>query len=126
MKIRRGNLISFWAVLRHRGERLCRMLLDTGARFTVLKVDLAREIGLDVREVPTMRLVGVGSSNKVSMGTVDSMSLLGDTVRNVNVVCFAIHPRLAVDGIVGMNVLQHFNYAVDNANETFTASKWPQ
>ena len=124
MRIRRGDLIYFWVLLRHRGECRCRMLLDTGARFTILNAKLARKIGLDVCEDPAIRLVGVGSCDEVSTGTVDSMSLLGGTVRDIDVICFPIHPRLGVDGILGMNVLRHFNYSVDNAKETFTASKW--
>lgn len=124
MKIRRGSLIYFWALLRHRGKSRCRMVLDTGTRFTILHTRLARKIGLDLRENPAMRLVGVGSCDEVSTGTVDSIALLGDTVHNIDVVCYAIHPRLGVDGILGMNVLRHFNYSVDNANETFAASKW--
>ena len=123
MNIRAGQLIFLRVWLRHRGEFRCRMILDTGARFTILHPELARKIGLATREIPDARLVGVATCEELSMGAVDSVSLLGHVLPNVQVVCYPIHPRLGVDGILGMNVLQHFDYSVDNTNETFTASR---
>ncbi len=94
------------------------MVLDTGSRLSIVSPELAEEIGLDVREEPGTELVGVAGSAPLLKATVAEVSLLGETVRNLEVVCHPLHPALGFHGILGMNFLQHFNVRLDNDSET--------
>ncbi len=119
-RIRRGALIHLPVRLFHHREHMHGMLLDTGARLTVIRPQVARDIGLDLQEVPGAELVGVAGSTPLTKGTVRSISLLGRSVHDVEVVCCALHPKLGFHGILGMNFLRHFNFTVDNDSETIT------
>ena len=93
------------------------MAVDTGARLTVIRPDLAEEIGLELREDPESEVVGVGGLVPVSRGVVDAITFLGHTIRDVEVACQDLHPALAFHGILGLNVLRHFNIHIDNDDE---------
>jgi len=94
------------------------MVLDTGSPLTVIHPEAAEEIGLDVREAPGVELIGVVGSAPASRATIDSVSLLGQIVRNLAVVCHPLPPALGLHGILGLNFLQHFNIRIDNDSET--------
>ncbi len=96
------------------------MLLDTGARLTVIDADVADELGLEVREAAGVRIAGVVGSAPVSGAEVDTVSLLGQSVRNLEVLCYPLQTRLGIHGILGMNFLQHFNIRIDNDSETIS------
>jgi predicted aspartyl protease len=100
------------------------MILDTGARLTILDIESARRIGLEMREARDMRLVGVAGSAPVSVGKVEEVSMLGQTVRDLQVICHPLNERMGFDGVLGMNFLQHFNFEVRSETEVFAASKW--
>ena len=119
-RLERGQLIRLSVRLRRRMACWRQMVLDTGARITVVHPDVAREIGLDLSEVSEVELVGVAGSAVVPKATIDAVSVLGQTVRNLDVICHPLHPRLGFDGILGMNFLQHFNILIDNDSETIT------
>lgn len=119
-RIRPGDLIHLPVRLIHRRERMRGMVLDTGARLTIIQPDVADDIGLELRAVPGAELVGVAGSTPLTKGTVRSLSLLGRSVHDVEVVCCALHPKLGFHGILGMNFLRHFNFTVDNDSETIT------
>ena len=93
------------------------MAVDTGARLTIVRPDLAEEIGLTLQEDPESEAVGVGGVVPVSRGVVDAVAVLGHKVRDVEVVSQDLHPALAFHGILGLNVLQHFNIHIDNDGE---------
>ena len=118
VKIRCGELIHLPVYLRHFAEGFREMVLDTGSRLSVVTPDLAEKIGLEVREEPGAELVGVAGSAPLLKGTVAEVSLLGQAVRDLEVVCHPLHPALGLHGILGMNFLRHFNVRIDNDSET--------
>ena len=106
--------------LRDRDEASARMALDTGARVTIVRPVVAEKLGLELREDPTSELVGVAGSAPVREGTVDSVSILGHTVRDLTVACLELDPELGIDGVIGLDFLQHFNIWIDNDAERIT------
>jgi predicted aspartyl protease len=116
----RGGLIVLPVHLHHRGRIMRRMVLDTGSRFTIIRPDVAGKIGLELREVPGAELVGVVGSAPVAGATVDEVELLGYTVPNVEVICLPLHPDLAFGGVIGANLIRHFNIWIDNDAGTVT------
>lgn len=96
------------------------MVLDTGSRFTIIRPDLAEKIGLELQEQPGAELIGIAGSASIQMATVDAVRLLGYTVRDLEVICQPLHPDLAFDGVIGVNLIQHFNIRIDNDAERVT------
>lgn len=96
------------------------MVLDTAARVTIVRPALAHRIGLELREEPDAELVGVAGSAPVYGATVDAVELLGYTVLDLEVICQPLHPELRFDGVLGVNLIRHFNIWIDNDAERVT------
>ncbi len=96
------------------------MALDTGARMTIIRPEVAEKIGIELRDEPEARLVGIVGSASVTEGTIDAVSVLGHTVRGLTVVCQDLDPELRFDGIIGLDLIQHFNIRIDNDAERIT------
>jgi len=96
------------------------MLLDTGSVVTLVAPEVAEEIGLELRESPGLEIVGIAGSATAAETTAAAISLLGMTVRDVDVICLPLDPRLGVDGVLGLDFLQHFSIRIDNDSETLT------
>jgi hypothetical protein len=96
------------------------MALDTGARVTINRPEIAKKIGIELRDEPEARLVGVAGSVPVAGGTIDAVSVLGHTVRGLTAACQELDPDLGFDGIVGLDLIQHFNISIDNDAERIT------
>ncbi len=118
IRIQRGELIHVPVHLRHRAESFREMVLDTGSRLSIVAPDLAEKIGLDPQEEPGAEIVGVAGSAPLLKATVAEVSLLGQTVRELEVICHPLHPALGLHGVLGMNFLRHFNVRIDNDSET--------
>lgn len=116
----RGALIVLPVRFRHDTEARVRMVLDTGAVMSLVRPELAEEIGLGLVEDPDDELIGVAGSASVFKGKVRSVSVLGQEVRDLTVVAHGLHPALTIDGILGMDFLQHFNIRIDNDTQTVT------
>jgi hypothetical protein len=91
--------------------------MDTGGRTTIIRPDLAEVIGVDLREDHDSEVVGVGGASPVSRGTIEAVHVLGHPVRNVEVVRQELHPTLAFDGMLGLNVLRYSNITIDDDEE---------
>jgi hypothetical protein len=97
-----------------------RFLFDTGAQVTVISLDLAYDLGLNV-DLPefTVEITGVGGSIQDAPGfTVDKLRLpatgLGDMVlQDVPVIILNVpNDDSPIDGIVGMNLFTDRNLVV--------------
>ncbi len=53
-----------------------------------------------------------------------SVSVLGLEVTNLRAICFALSPRLGLEGILGLDFLEHFKIVIDNETEIVTLTKW--
>ena len=120
----RGRLILPPVTIEHQYETQPAMALDTGARMTIITPQLAEEIGIEVdlpeREV---QLIGVAGSAWAIATVVNRISILGLTVDRVPVICHPLSPRLGLDGILGLNFLQHFNLSIHHDTETVSLEK---
>ncbi|MHC4201041.1 MAG: retropepsin-like aspartic protease [Planctomycetota bacterium] len=117
---RRGRIIVLPVHLRHKDEVSRKMALDTGARVTIIRPEIAEKIGIELRDEPAARLVGVAGSAPVREGTIDAVSVLGHTVRGLKVACQELDADLGFDGIIGLDLIQHFNITIDNDAERIT------
>ena len=124
-KFARGRLIIAPVRVRHASVREPVMALDTGARMTVMVPRVARELGFEPDEAqPTANVISATGEAPAALLRVESISLLGLEVTNVRILCYALPPRLKLDGILGLNFLKHFKIVIDNETETVTLTKW--
>ncbi len=65
--------------------------------------------------------IGTGSAVLLRVA---SVSVLGEEVRDLRVLCHALPPNLKIEGILGLNFLKHFNIVIDNETEIVTLTKW--
>lgn len=121
----RGGLIL--PPVRIQQKTLCEpdMALDTGARVTVITPRLARELGLEPDEMtPTVKVVSATGSADATALTVASVSILTAEVRDLRVVCHALPGSLGLDGVLGLNFLNHFNVEINSETESVTLTEW--
>ena len=89
---------------------LVRLLVDTGATYTMIPLKVAMAVGCDpaiaTRRIP---IVTVSAIEYTPLVTIPSLRCLGYHARNVEVACHDLPPQSAVDGLLGLNVLSHFS-----------------
>jgi len=112
--------------VRIEAKRTCRrwMVLDTGAQITMITPNLAAEAGIELTgNEPKVPIVGVTGSESMPLVALPRVSLLGMFVENLEAVCHPLPPRLGLDGILGINFLQHFNLFIHHDTETVSLEK---
>ena len=94
------------AQLFHRRPLLLRLLVDTGATYTMIPMKAAMAIGCDpsiaTRRIP---IVTVSAVEYTPVVTIPMLTCLGHPFRAVEVACHDLPPQSAVDGLLGLNVL---------------------
>ena len=121
----RGRLILPPVEMRHTFPAWPAVALDTGARLSVITPELARALGFEPEELkPTTGIVGATGPASGAALSVASVSVMGAEVRDLRVVCYALHPRLGLDGVLGMDFLKHFDIEIRNSTETVTLARW--
>lgn len=113
-----GNAYYINAVINGISRRL---LLDTGASFTAVSAALARELGFTIsQDAPRVQLSTANGVITVPMVTLDSISVNGATVANLDAV---VIDSMGGNGLLGLNFLNHFNIDIDQANAEMTLHK---
>ncbi len=123
--LERGRPILVPARVRHRFEWKTEMLLDTGARASVITPRLAQEVGFGPDEIkPTTTAVGAGGAVPAAGLVLPRVSVDGIAVHNLRVICLALPPELGFDGILGLDFLGNFNIEINNEAETVSMTRW--
>ena len=117
----RGRLILVPVRFEHKISYRPDMALDTGARMSLIVPELARALGFEPEKMePAVRLVSATGPASAALLMVASVSVLGLKVKNLRVMCHLLPPDLGLDGLLGLNFLNHFNIEIDNDTETVT------
>jgi len=107
---RSGPVIVYVELVGPRTSRIITMALDTGAILTVIPIETAVAIGYDPAK--TRKRVELVTASGVELApqlTVRTARCLGQTVRNLAVVCHELPAQSPVKGLLGLNFLRHFN-----------------
>jgi len=96
------------------GIREIDMILDTGAVYTVIAWDVAKDIGYDPAvSLLRMPIVTANGVIEAPMITIDAIQVAELRVQNVEVICHDIPEIAGIEGLLGLSFLRHFRTVVD-------------
>ncbi|MCJ7577963.1 MAG: retroviral-like aspartic protease family protein [candidate division Zixibacteria bacterium] len=97
-----------------RGERtLFPAAFDTGATFTIIPPDIALDLGYDHAKSKARKRIFTGSGVELCpLVTVKSITALGRTIKNLDVLCHDLPEGSCVDGLLGLDFLRNFDFVV--------------
>lgn len=93
--------------------------LDTGASNTTIPPKVATALGYDLstpkQEVEIITGGGIVSAKVI---TVRKLTALGQSVADIDVLCHDLPENSIIDGLLGMNFLEHFDIDISFLTET--------
>jgi clan AA aspartic protease (TIGR02281 family) len=96
------------------GFREIDMVLDTGAAYTVIAWDVAKDIGYDPaiseRRMPIITANGIIEAPLI---TVQSIHIRDLAAESVDVICHDIPEITGIEGLLGLSFLKHFRTLID-------------
>jgi hypothetical protein len=94
-------------------------LLDTGAEVSVFDQTVASDLRLDLRQGELVDVVGLGGElRRVPIARLE-LRLLGDErLSQITDIAFAHDIERGFGNIIGLDVLQHFDFAISHGQRT--------
>jgi len=117
---RHGNNLLTQVLFNNRAQG--RLLLDTGASLTVITPALLQDLGLDYNH--PQRKGWFNTANGVveaPIFLIDRVSIGSQTVDQLEVAVMALDNQ-HINGLLGMNFLQHFQFSIDHQNNVLYLS----
>ena len=104
------NLLLVYAELTGpRGRTMLRLALDTGASYTMLPPEKLAHVGYAPQAAArTVEILTASGAEWTPLLTVQSLRFLGATARRLDVISHSLPPTSPVEGLLGLNALQHF------------------
>jgi clan AA aspartic protease (TIGR02281 family) len=99
-------------------EKGIRVLLDTGASCMIIPWKIAEALGYRPEAARRrVEIITVSGVEQAPLITLDTVSVLGEQARNVEVVVHDLPPRSFVDGLLGLSFLKHFRLTISLQEE---------
>ena len=93
--------------------------LDTGASNTAVPPKLVTALGYDLTKSEHEVTVITGNGNvPAKCITVRKLTAVGETLRDIDVLCHDLPENSVVDGVLGMNFLEHFDVNISFSTGT--------
>jgi predicted aspartyl protease len=97
-----------------RGHLVVRLALDTGATDTLLKWDVVASLGYDPTSSPArVRITTASGVESVPQVEIDKLEALGKQQEHFPVLCHALPPGIAVDGLLGLDFFRGQRLVMD-------------
>lgn len=105
----RSPLLIVYPILKGpRGATALRMVLDTGATTTIIPPKAAVAIGCDpARSSRRVSIITASGLEYLPIVTIPLVDCLGCRIRSFHVVCHDLPPESTVDGLLGLDFLNH-------------------
>ncbi|NJM48552.1 MAG: transcriptional regulator [Alkalinema sp. RU_4_3] len=95
-------------------SKVVKLMIDTGATYTVLPPDLLIELGCDLSSpIRTVNIAAAGGMIKVPIVEVPWFNCLGQRVELFSVIALKLPAAAAVDGLLGMDFLKTQGAIID-------------
>ena len=96
--------------------------LDTGASATTIPTKVALDLGYDLANPKEERLVVTASGARTEkVITVRQLTALGETVEDIDVLCLDLPKPSIIEGVLGLNFLEHFDIEISFSTGTIEA-----
>jgi clan AA aspartic protease (TIGR02281 family) len=95
---------------------LVRMLLDTGAKYTLITPEVAKRLGLDLASGHQVPVATATRVEKVVVTNVAQVDVQGLVLSDVETGIIPLPAGLGVDGLLGMSFLKHCRMVLDMPN----------
>lgn len=93
--------------------------LDTGASNTSIPTKVASDLGYDLSNPKQVVLLTTGSGIvPAKIITVRKSTAIGETVKNIDVVCHDLPFGSTIDGVLGLNFLSNFDLNISFSRGT--------
>jgi clan AA aspartic protease (TIGR02281 family) len=99
-------------------------ILDTGAFMTVISRDIAREFGYDKLHKLSAKIKGYSGEVSADFVRIPGLKVLEPLLTDVPVLI--PHSNEYKQNVLGLNVLEYFNYLIDTENDKLYLSKNPK
>jgi predicted aspartyl protease len=98
------------------GSHLVRMILDTGATYTMIHPDALVKIGCEPLSLEKRRIVTASGVEFVSFTPLPEIRVLGQTFHDLEICVHDLPQSLPAEGLLGLNFLRHFNIHLNFLN----------
>jgi aspartyl protease family protein len=99
-------------------RRRVKMVLDTGATYTMIPWYIAEELGYNpAASNEFVSMTTVSGTIEAPLITLDCVSILDMPVRSLQVIVHNLPESSHVDGLLGLNYLKHFKLTIDFNND---------
>jgi clan AA aspartic protease (TIGR02281 family) len=95
------------------GRILIRMMLDTGAKYTIITPSVARELNLDLKKARRVPLTTATQLERAALISIEQMDVSGFVLRQVETAVMDLPAALGVDGLLGMSFLKRCRLTLD-------------
>ena len=84
--------------------------LDTGATTTSIPIYIALTLEYNISDPKRVESVVTGSGTKeIPVLEIKGLTAIGQTIENIEVMCFDLPPEAPVEGVLGLNFLMNFD-----------------
>ncbi len=95
-------------------RRRVKMVLDTGATYTMIPWYIAEELGYNpAASKEFLSMTTASGTVEAPMIKLDSLSILDHPIKNQNVIIHNLPESSHVDGLLGLSYLKHFKLTID-------------
>jgi len=101
------------------------VVLDTGATTTILSADILASLGYDPGDpgLPRIRMITGSGIEYAPCINVKSLIVGGEEISHVDVLCHDLPAEAGIDGLLGLNFLRNFDFAVEYSSGKLRFSK---
>ena len=93
--------------------------LDTEATITIVPTKIAMALGYNLSKPKRRQEIVTGSGIvEAKIITVRSLTAIGETVENIEVLCHDLPKSLRIEGLLGLNFLEHFDVNISFSTGT--------
>lgn len=123
-KLKKELVVLFAEISGPSGSRFIKMLLDTGASYSMIPQEAAIAIGYNP-SAPKERVEFITASGieYAPIINIKGIKALGFENKNFDVVCHNLPPKSSVEGLLGLDFLTQFNVLLNFLEHTLEITK---
>lgn len=97
-------------------QTLVRMMLDTGAKYTIITPEVARRLQIEMDNLRSVPVTTATQLQTVRLTELDQVDIHGLLVNEVETAIMSLPSGLGVEGLLGISFLRHCRMVLDIPN----------